>query len=69
VAKATSRLNCSVPGLGDGADVVLDDVHGDLDQVDGLLEGDHADELAGRGTEDVPGQRRGPAGVAAPLDQ
>ena len=45
-----------VPGLGDGADVVLDDVHGHLDQVDGLLEGDHPDQLAGRGAEDVAGQ-------------
>src|SRR3954449_13625075 len=58
-----------VVGLGDGVDVVLDDVDGDLDQVDRLLQGDRADQLTGRGTEDLTGQPGRSAGVAAPLDE
>ena len=77
VAKATSRLNwrtatCSAsssPGFGHRGDVVLQDVDDDLDQVDGLLEGDHPDELARGGAEDVAGQPRRLARVAAPLHE
>jgi hypothetical protein len=58
-----------VPGLGHGIDVVLEDVDGHFDQVDGLLERHHPHQLARRGAEHLAGELRRPAGVAAPLDE
>jgi undecaprenyl-diphosphatase len=58
-----------VAGLGHRADVVLEHVDGDPDEVDGLLEGDHPHQLARGRTEHLTGQPGRSAGVAAPLHE
>ena len=58
-----------VARLGQLVGAVLDDADRGADELDGLLEGDRAGQLAGRRAEDVGRDREPRSGVAEPLDE